>query len=81
MLVKIEFRQGSFLVVDAGDIFPSADACRDAFMELLDDGVSDFFKFNDCHGQRMIIKKGNINRIEVGYEKGAGERFRSKRKR
>ena len=74
MLAKIEFRSGSFLPVDTGGMFQSSDECRDAFMELLGEAGETapgaFVKFDDFQGKKMIINKGNINSIEIGYRKG-----------
>jgi len=69
MLVKIEFRTGSFLTVDAGDMFACADECRDSFAGLLN-GPERFFRFTDFQGRMLIINAGNVNSVEVGYVKG-----------
>jgi len=70
MLVKIEFRTGSFLTVNAGDMFQSADKCRETFLELLN-GPDRFFKFDDFNGKKLVLHKENINSVEVDYRKGA----------
>ena len=78
MLVKIEFRTGSYLSVNAGDMFQSADECGEAFARMLngDDGKPGerFFKFTDFHGKRMIINRGNVNSVEIDFRKDGGKR-------
>jgi len=79
LLVKIEFKTGSWLLVNAGDMFQSDEECRKAFMELLDgDAPYRFVKLDDFQGKKLIINRENINSIEVGYQKGAGEKYRPK---
>jgi len=82
MLVKIEFRTGSWLVVDAGGMFQSEDKCRDAFIELLNGGpAAEFVRLDDFQGRRLILNRRNVNSVEVGYQRGAGERHRPDGKR
>jgi len=73
LLVKIEFNTGSFLTIEAGGLFQSAEDCREAFLGILNDAAH-FFKFTDFLGRMFVINKNNINSIEVGYQKGAGAR-------
>ena len=75
MLVKIEFKSGSYHVVNAGSMFQSEDECRDAFLGLLEGG-SRFFKLDDHQGRKRIINRENVNTIEFGYQRGAADQYR-----
>jgi len=74
MTVKIEFKQGSYLLLNWGDEFPSASAARNAFLNLLNG--QPFLAVDDFQGKKLILHKENINSVEVGYVKGQNEKYR-----
>lgn len=68
MQIKIEFRHGGYLVLNAGGLYQSTDECQDAFLRLLN-GSDRFFKFVDHLGRKKIISRDNVNSIDIGYVK------------
>ena len=70
MLVKIEFRQGSFQLLDTGDNFGSVKECREAFKELMN-GKDIFFSYDDYRGNQLLMNRDNVTRVVFDYKKGA----------
>ena len=73
MLVKIHFRTGTWMLLEAGGMFQSAAECRDAFMDLLngtkDGPPGEFITLTDFRGRKVILNRSNINSVEVDYKK------------
>ena len=80
MLVKIEFRQGSFQLLDTGDMFESVKTCREAFLELLN-GKDIFFSYNDFRGNQLLINRDNITRVVFDYQRDANPEKKTRYRR
>lgn len=74
MLVKIEFRQGSFQLIDTGDEFKTVQECRSAFKELMNDEGA-FFSY----GHKLLINRDNVTRVLFDVPKPRYKRVKSKR--